>query len=171
MLCLLKCNGFLAQLQNPLDLAPQEPRRATFWRSPPTLVSCIRGCFCLFSKMLRAPRTRGQTIKGFRAQPPGKSVCIRITYPYGSEKGLFVPRPTYCLNHAQQQRTRCQHKLQSRRKGFIPMIPHTAVKRFHQEAYSKKLYWCAIMAALGAVQHTYSSGHKIVAMKWCEAIK
>ena len=35
-------------------------------------------CFTTFSETFRTPQTDGQTIKGFRAQPPGKSVRIRI---------------------------------------------------------------------------------------------
>ena len=35
-------------------------------------------CFTMFSEALRTPRTHGDTIKGFRAQPPGKPVRMRI---------------------------------------------------------------------------------------------
>ena len=39
-------------------------------------------CFTMFSETLRTPRrhrrTDGRTIKGFRAQPPGKPVRMRI---------------------------------------------------------------------------------------------
>ena len=35
-------------------------------------------CFTTFSEALRTPMTDGRTIKGFRAQPPGKPVRMRI---------------------------------------------------------------------------------------------
>ena len=35
-------------------------------------------CFSTFSEALRTPRTDRDTIKGFRAQPPGKPVRMRI---------------------------------------------------------------------------------------------
>ena len=43
-------------------------------------------CFTMFSEALRTPQTDGQTdrdtIKGFRAQPPGKPVRMRINLEY-----------------------------------------------------------------------------------------